>query len=73
MPILNYKCNNCDNTFPKLVFSLEDAPSQCPTCGASDPEYIGAAFNTDEKDVIRRSCMTCDTCGESMCGIAESS
>jgi putative FmdB family regulatory protein len=73
MPILNYKCNNCDNTFPKLVLAPDDAPRNCPVCGSPNPEYVGQAFNTEERDVIRRSCMTCDECGESMCGIAESS
>jgi putative FmdB family regulatory protein len=73
MPIMKYKCNSCDNEFPKLVFSPEDAPRQCPTCGSPDPKYVGEAFNVDEKDMIRRSCMSCDACGESMCGIEESS
>ncbi len=73
MSILNYKCNNCANTFPKLVFSPENAPRRCPACGSPDPEYVGDAFNADERDMIRRSCMSCDACGDSMCGIDESS
>ena len=73
MPILNYKCNNCGNTFPKLVLAPDNAPRKCPACDSADPEYVGEAFSVDEKDMIRRSCMTCDACGESMCGIEESS
>ncbi len=73
MPIMNYKCNNCDNEFPKLVFSQENVPDKCPACGSSNLESIGEAFKRDERDTIRRSCMSCDACGESMCGIDESS
>ncbi len=67
MPILNYKCNNCDNEFPKLVFSPEKIPSECPACGSSDLEYVGEAFKTDEKDMVRRSCVSCESCGEGAC------
>ena len=72
MPIMNYKCNNCDNEFPKLVFSPENAPRQCPACGSPDLRICGGGFNVDEKDMIRRSCMSCDACGESLCGLEES-
>ena len=69
MPIMNYKCNDCGNEFPKFVFSPEHAPHQCPACGSPQPGIVGGeAFNVDEKDMIRRSCMSCDACGESLCG-----
>ncbi|HTY22947.1 MAG TPA: FmdB family zinc ribbon protein [Desulfomonilaceae bacterium] len=73
MPILDYKCNTCGNAFPKLVLTPENAPLQCPVCKGSDIAYIGPAFDVDERTMIRRTSISCEACGESMCGIADSS
>jgi len=73
MPILDYKCNSCGNAFPKLVLTPENTPQQCPVCKGSDIAYIGPAFDVDARTMIRRTSISCEACGESMCGIADSS
>ncbi len=64
MPINKYKCKDCGKEFSKIVISPEKAPSQCPVCGAPEPEEIGAAFNPDAKLAERLSCVSCDSCTE---------
>jgi putative FmdB family regulatory protein len=33
MPLFNYKCRNCDNSFEELVRSCSDKVT-CPKCGS---------------------------------------
>ena len=37
MPIYEYKCKECDNTFSKLVFN-QDTEIECPGCKSVDVE-----------------------------------
>lgn len=32
MPIFEYKCDQCDAEFEKLVFATDDMDIQCPDC-----------------------------------------
>jgi len=42
MPIYEYKCENCGNTFQRLYMSPEDRPSEilCPECDKSDVHQV---------------------------------
>jgi putative FmdB family regulatory protein len=33
MPIYEYKCENCNHAFEKLVFTGDDEGVECPKCG----------------------------------------
>jgi putative FmdB family regulatory protein len=33
MPIYEYQCDTCDNTFEKLVFQGDEEGFDCPKCG----------------------------------------
>ena len=54
MPIFEYSCNGCGNTFELLV-NRHDDTVQCPNCGSSDVEKLFSAF--------ARSCSGCDSSG----------
>jgi len=38
MPLYEYQCNDCDQTFEKLVFN--DQPSECPECHGKHIERL---------------------------------
>lgn len=40
MPIYEYKCEKCDNSFEKLVFSSDKEPVSCPECKATDVQRL---------------------------------
>lgn len=43
MPIYEYRCEQCDETFETLVaISAADAPRECPVCGVAAPRIISA-------------------------------
>ena len=37
MPIFDFKCNDCENEFERLVRAA-DIPPECPACGSKDTE-----------------------------------
>jgi putative FmdB family regulatory protein len=37
MPIFDFKCNDCEKEFEKLVRQA-DIPPECPLCGSKDTE-----------------------------------
>jgi len=42
MPIYEYTCENCGNTFQRIYMSPEDRPSEmtCPECGSTDVRQV---------------------------------
>jgi len=34
MPIYEYRCDDCDTCFERLVFSSSDEPVRCPECNS---------------------------------------
>ena len=34
MPIFEYKCQECDNEFERLVFRSDEAGIECPSCSS---------------------------------------
>ncbi|MFZ5647085.1 MAG: FmdB family zinc ribbon protein [Bacillota bacterium] len=45
MPIYEYKCNNCNNTFEKLILSGQGEDLTCPNCGGKElKKLISAPF-----------------------------
>ncbi|PLX71237.1 MAG: zinc ribbon domain-containing protein [Denitrovibrio sp.] len=51
MPIYEYKCKKCVNTFSKLVFN-KDTIIECPSCKSQDVEkQISAISSTSGSSV----------------------
>jgi putative FmdB family regulatory protein len=73
MPILNYKCHECGKEFAKILLNPDDAPRSCPVCGSLDPAEAGQAFSQDASSTERMMCTSCDSCGDTLCGIPSSS
>ena len=40
MPIYEYKCEKCGNSFEKLVFGSDKEPVFCPECKAEDVKRL---------------------------------
>ena len=40
MPIYEYKCENCEHCFEKLVFAGDDKKVVCPSCGQKNVERL---------------------------------
>ena len=43
MPIYEYKCQDCDNCFEKLVFSSDTEAIVCPCCGGAETKKLLSA------------------------------
>ena len=43
MPIYEYQCDTCDNTFEKLVFQGDEENFTCPECGAKKVKRLLSA------------------------------
>lgn len=44
MPIYEYKCNACGNSFEYLHFAGDDTPPQCPRCDSPKVERQLSCF-----------------------------
>ncbi len=40
MPIYEYECEKCGNSFEKLVFGSDKEPVSCPECKAKDVKRL---------------------------------
>lgn len=45
MPIFEYRCEKCDHTFEKLVFSGDTETVRCPECGSEQVKKLISAFS----------------------------
>ena len=45
MPIYEYRCKKCNNSFEKLVFFFFLEEVKCPECGNKDVEKVISAFS----------------------------
>jgi putative FmdB family regulatory protein len=64
MPILQYVCPKCQNSFEELVKKF-DSPVKCPACGAiANRSYSGEMFSATGKPAKKCSgnCKTCGGC-----------
>ena len=43
MPIYEYECETCDNTFEKLVFLGDEESFDCPKCGGKKVRRLMSA------------------------------
>jgi putative FmdB family regulatory protein len=72
MPIVSYKCIACGKEFAKLFFDEKDAPKSCPVCKAPDPSELGPAFPAYDESMERFMRVSCEGCGDELCGVAPS-
>ncbi|MCD8286575.1 MAG: zinc ribbon domain-containing protein [Clostridia bacterium] len=64
MPLLQYTCENCGNSFEELVKKYDDQVL-CPKCGTvAKRSYCGTVYSATGKKVVHCSghCATCDGC-----------
>lgn len=46
MPIYEFKCNRCENTFEQLVLSSDEEENvTCPSCGDRDTSRLMSSFS----------------------------
>jgi len=66
MPIFEYKCKNCGNTFDELVKDCNQAVT-CPKCGqTADRSYSGKVYSATGKSTggCSGNCSNCSGCGK---------
>jgi len=44
MPIFEYRCSNCHETFEELRLSRSDTQVECPHCGGTRAEQLFSVF-----------------------------
>jgi putative FmdB family regulatory protein len=49
MPILEYRCSNCQEIFEHLRLSRSDTRVECPHCGSHKAEQMFSVFATRSK------------------------
>jgi len=62
MPLLQYKCKQCQKRFDELVTSYLDEV-KCPVCGGeTERDYSGDMFSATGKQ-SKKCSVNCKTCG----------
>ena len=57
MPMYEYRCNACGDTYEKLRRMLDaDRDLECPTCGAEDVQRQVSAFATSASTTSGAAC-----------------
>jgi len=64
MPLFEYKCHDCDQTFEELVSSSEAKPP-CPNCGS---EHTGKLLSTFAASTGGSKSAGAGSCGSPGCG-----
>ena len=71
MPLYEYSCENCGETFEELI-SLRDRDSQrvCPTCGSEQVQRLISAFAVGKSSAkAAASAVSCPTCSTGVCDL----
>ena len=66
MPIYEFRCQQCDNTFEKLFASIQQKSSpSCPKCESSDITQLFSVFGVGTLDAVSTptDMPMCGTCG----------
>lgn len=64
MPIYEYNCSKCGNSFELLIRSKSDLPSKCPKCGSKKITKGFSAFAVSSSDSsFDPKCEACPTAG----------
>jgi len=57
MPIYEFRCNRCDNTFEQLVLSSsEEDTVTCPSCGDNDTSRLMSSFSCGSSGTGSSAC-----------------
>ena len=55
MPIYEYKCSKCGETFEKRCSFQAKQETACPTCGSCDVKKLISLFGTTKSDAASSS------------------
>ncbi|KJR41272.1 FmdB family regulatory protein [Candidatus Magnetoovum chiemensis] len=67
MPIFEYLCNKCDNSFELLVYG-DKKEILCPKCNSKDTKKKLSLFGVNGVDnPVQSSSSGCSSCGKSSC------
>ncbi len=67
MPIYEYTCTQCGNTFEKLVFT-PSAPIECPKCAGHDVKKQFSVFGMKSGETfVSSSGSSCGSCSSHSC------
>jgi len=68
MPIYEYRCRRCDNSFEEIVLSRDETIA-CPSCASSDIERELSVFSSPGNRLGEGAAGGgCGGCGPSGCG-----
>lgn len=68
MPIYEYRCEKCGNTFEHLARRLSEPAPKCPKCGAANPKKQLSSFSAGKSSSGSLSCST-GTCPTGTCSL----
>lgn len=73
MPIYEYVCKKCNNSFEHLLMSQDSKPVVCPSCGSKSLGRLMSAgqIKVTSPDYYADDCASCDSggCGMGGCGM----
>lgn len=69
MPIYEYKCDKCGNSFEHLAQNASAPAPKCPKCGATKPKKLLSAFNAAASDGSHVSSCPTGTCPTGACSL----
>ena len=69
MPIFEYRCKDCNNTFEMLVKNNDENEIICPECKSSNSKKLFSAFSTTNSTSVQ----SYNSCASGNCGIDTSS
>jgi putative FmdB family regulatory protein len=68
MPLYEYRCKECRNTFEELVTNSQNESINCPECESSDVMRLLSVFGVGTSDIASAPTADmpmCGTCGRS--------
>ncbi|MCL6471466.1 MAG: zinc ribbon domain-containing protein [Firmicutes bacterium] len=69
MPLYEFKCASCEDTFEKLVLASGNGTVTCPKCGSNDVKKLFSSFGftSSERNSLAKATSACSSCSSSSC------
>ncbi len=61
MPIYEYRCKNCGESFDFFAQRINESPGECPDCGSTDIEKKLSTFSVGGGESSSSSGSSCST------------